>query len=412
MDVMLFSSIMVGLYARLKTCCFQFQLRAQHAAAEAYERGSELMEKPKSVKVIKKSVAWAKKQLQEFFKVTPHVILGTGTSCAVDVGFGMGALKDSLLAKIKVESLDEKSARQWARVEKALKDGSDVEHSLDFATTDKLRELILKETGASVAHLDQKFSVSICRRETEWPAMAIVNKIISGLTISDHNALNVITTNYDLLFEYACAAYNIKCVDGFCGSIIKSEDWPASLQTVCYKTNVVRNRRENVKNVFQRHVRLYKVHGSLNRFFINNEVVEVDMWIGAAPAGIERVIITPGSSKYEKIQKYRKELQAKADKSVESANGFLFLGYGMNDAHIEQYIVQKIRKDSKPAIFITRDLNDRIKDFAKQNDSVWVVCGMEDPNEGTRIFSGQLGGWLSIPGNKLWEFSQFANQIM
>lgn len=370
------------------------------------------MKRSKSVKVITKDVARAKRQLQEFFKVTPHVILGTGTSCAVDVGFGMGALKDALFTKIKVESLDKKSACQWARVAKALEKGVDVEHSLDLATTDKLRELILKETGAFVALLDQKYAASICKREWEWPAMAIINKIISGLSISDYNALNVITTNYDLLFEYACAAYDIKCIDGFCGSVIKNEDWTASLQTVCHRTKVVRNKRANMKNGFLPHVRLHKVHGSLNRFFINNEVVGVDMWISATPTDVERVIITPGSSKYEKIQKYRRELQAKADESVDSAKCFLFLGYGMNDAHIEQYIVQKIRKDRKPAVFITRDLNDRIEDFAKQNDGVWIVCGLKNPDSGTRIYNNQLGGWLLIPGKKLWEFSQFAKEIM
>ncbi len=370
------------------------------------------MKRSAPVKVIKKDFVWAKKQLQTFFQVTPHVVLGTGTSCAVDAGFGMEALRDVLFSSIKKESLDKKSARQWARVAKALGKGFDVEHSLDFATTDKLRELILIETGASIASLDQKFAAPICKREREWPAMTIINKIISGLSISDSNALNVITTNYDLLFEYACAAYDIKCIDGFCGSVIKNEDWAASLQTVCHKTKVVRNKRENVKNEFLRHVRLYKVHGSLNRFFVNNEVVEVDMWISNAPVDVERVIITPGSSKYEKIQKYRRELQAKADESVKSAHGFLFLGYGMNDVHIERYIKQRIQKDRKPAVFITRNLNARMEDFAKQNDNVWIVCGLEDPNSGSRIFNNQLGGWLHVAGKRLWEFSLFAKQIM
>ena len=370
------------------------------------------MKRSKAVKVVTKDVTWAKKQLQEFFKVTPHVILGTGTSCAVDVGFGMGALKDVLFSEIKPGSLDRVSARQWTKVAKALAKGNDVEHSLDFATTDKLRELILKGTGESVAIMDQKFAVPICKRKTEWPAMAIINKIISGVSISDNNTLNVITTNYDLLFEYACAAYGIRCIDGFCGSVIKHEDWVASLQTILHRTKVVRNNRDKMKNENLPHVRLYKVHGSLNRFFINNEVVEVDMWIGNAPVDVERVIITPGSSKYEKIQKYRRELQAKADESVESANGFLFLGYGMNDAHIEQYIKQRIQKDRKPAVFITRELNARMENFARQNDTVWIVCGLENPNEGSRIFNNQLGGWLSVTGKRLWEFSQFAKQIM
>ena len=84
----------------------------------------------------------------------------------------------------------------------------------------------------------------------------------------------------------------------------------------------------------------------------------------------------------------------------------------MNDAHIEQYIKQRIQKDRKPAVFITRDLNERMENFAKQNDTVWIVCGLDDPNEGSRIFNNQLGGWLCVTGKRLWEFSQFAKQIM
>ena len=294
-----------------------------------------------------KDLGCAKKQLQDFFRVTPYIILGTGTSCAVDVGFGMPALMDKLLDSMSSITLDKKSSAQWSKVKTALSHKVDIEHSLDFATTSTLRENILRIVGASISELDQKYAGQICRRQKEWPAMAIIEKIIKGLSNSDHQELNVITTNYDLLFEYACSAYGVTCLDGFCGNVVKKEDWQASRRIVCRQTEVVRNRQGKTKIEILPHIKLYKVHGSLNRFFVNDEVVSVDMWIRDAPVDVERVIITPGSSKYEKIQKYRKELESKADESVGMANSFLFLGYGMNDVHIEQYIKHRIQKDKR-----------------------------------------------------------------
>lgn len=359
-----------------------------------------------------RSFARAKKQFQSFFRNTPLVILGTGTSCTIDRRFGMCSLMDALSAGIRSFSLNKVAMRQWKAVEKALGKGIDVEHSLDLASASQLREQILRVTGDFVAKLDQEYAYKICCRELDWPAMSIIKKIVAGLSVSDHHALNVITTNYDLLFEYSCAAQGILCLDGFCGTVVRKDNWPAVIRTASHQVGIVSNKKGKAKQEFVPHVRLYKVHGSLNRFFINDEVVENDMWIGNAPENMERVIVTPGSAKYEKIQKYRKELQSEADKSVEFANGFLFLGYGMNDTHIERYIVQKISKEHKPTLFITRDSNERIEKLAKQNDSVWIVCGLEDPNAGTRIFNNQLGGWLKLPGRLLWDFSQFAKQMM
>lgn len=363
-------------------------------------------------KSMNKDYEWVKKQLRAFFKITPHVILGSGTSCAVDVDFGMDALKRVLLSEFASISLDKKSKKAWENVQEDLDKGTDFEHSLDSANTAQLRDKILQITGDFVAKLDQKYAPLICRQKLVWPAMAIIEKIISGLSLPDNHALNVITTNYDLLFEYACAAHNILCLNGFYGEVIKKEDWQASLRTAYHYVEIVSRNKSKAKKENLKHIRLYKVHGSLNRFFINDEVVEVDMWIGNAPEGIERVIVTPGSSKYEKIQNYRKELQFAADKSVEAANSFLFLGYGMNDTHVERYIVKKIKKECKPSLFITRDLNKRIEDLAKKCDNVWIVCGLEKPNEGTRIYNKQLDDWLYLKGEQVWDFAKFAQKIM
>lgn len=359
-----------------------------------------------------KNLTWVKKQLQEFFRTTPHIILGTGTSCAVDVGFGMTALKDNLLRCIEPSMMDKKSVAQWKKVKNALARNVDIEHALDYAVTPELREKILQITGASIAELDQKYAARICRGQVLWPAIAIIKKFMGGLEGSHQHELNVITTNYDLLFEYACVAQGITFIDGFCGSIVKKGNWPASQQMICQHQKVIRNKSPNRQEAIPPHVKLYKIHGSLNRFVMNDEVVSVDMWIKNPPADIERVIITPGSSKYEKIQKYRQELQAKADVSVASANGFLFLGYGMNDMDVEQYIKRRITKYNKPAVFVTMELNDRLYEFAKQNHRVWLCCGQDNPHLGSRIFNTQLGGWLQMPGKLLWDFAQFAEQMI
>lgn len=359
-----------------------------------------------------KTWTWVKKQLQDFFRITPHIILGTGTSCAVDIGFGMTALMENLLHGVEPSTLDPESAAQWEKVKKSLENNEDIEHSLDFAEAPALRERILEITGTSIAELDQKYASRICRKLSEWPAMAIVKQFVEGLSRSEHHGLNVITTNYDLLFEYACFAQGIPCLDGFCGNVIKKEDWPASQRIIRCPTKAGNNKRKGPKTEICSHVNLYKVHGSINWFFLNEEVVSVDMWITKPPPDVERVIITPGSSKYETIQNFRKELESAADKSVELAKGFLFLGYGMNDSHIERYIRREITQRRKPALFITRDLNDRMRSFAEQNSSVWIVCGQDDPNAGTRIFNNKLDGWLQLNGKHLWNFSEFAERMI
>lgn len=371
------------------------------------------MTKPSKITTGKtKTLTWVKKQLQDFFRITPHIILGTGTSCAVDVGFGMNALMDNLIKYVEPSTLDSDSAAQWEKVKESLANNVDIEHSLDFATAPVLREKILQITGTSIAELDQKYATDICRRRVVWPAIAIIKKCFEGLSRSDRHELNVITTNYDLLFEYACFAEGIPCLDGFCGSVVKKADRSVAQRIMRCPTGVVRNKRKSSRERISPHVNLHKVHGSINSFFINDEVVSVDMWIAKPPQDVERVIITPGSSKYERIQNYRKELEADADNSIESAKGFLFLGYGMNDTDIERYIIKAIKTRGTPALFITRDLNERIQRFAEKNSSVWIVCGQDNPNDGTRIFNNKLDGWLKIKGKQLWQFSEFAKKMI
>lgn len=353
-----------------------------------------------------------RKDLREFFSSAPLIILGTGTSCAVDVGFGMGALQDALQKGVPGGGLMKSSVFQWRKVLSELKKGTDLEKSLNSAESEELQERILRITSDSVAMLDQRYATDICLGRKSWPAMAIVKKVFKGLSSTDKYTLEVITTNYDLLFEYACAANKIPCVDGYCGGVVRHRDWNATLQSLRHKVPKVAGKKKAAEFVVRKHVQLYKVHGSLNWFMVDGDVVENDMWIDKSDIGVDRVMITPGLTKYKKMQDFRNELQSDTDLAVNRARNFLFLGYGMNDAHIERYIVKRIKDESLPALIITREWNSRIDDLARKNSCVTVVCGMANPADGTRVFSPRYKDWQEIPGMCLWDFSEFAKQMM
>lgn len=354
-----------------------------------------------------------KKEIQEFFSSSaPHIIFGTGTSCAVDVGFGMGALQGALEKGISECALSKKSVSQWCNVLAKLKEGTDLENSLNAAESDELQNQILRIACESVVRMDQKYALDICLGRRVWPAMAIVQKVFEGLSSTDRYTLEVITTNYDLLFEYACAANKILCVDGYCGGVVRHKDWGATLQSLRHKVSKVVRKKKVDEFELRKHIQLYKVHGSLNWFMIDEDVVENDVWIGRCDIGVDRVMITPGLAKYKKMQDFRKELQSDTDAAVSRARKFLFLGYGMNDAHVERYIIKRVKEESLPTLVVTREWNRRIDDFARKNSCVTVVCGLANPAEGTRVFSPRYSDWYEIPGKCLWDFSEFAKQMM
>jgi hypothetical protein len=107
----------------------------------------------------------------------------------------------------------------------------------------------------------------------------------------------VLTPNYDLLFEYSCDSANIAYSDGLFGGIERKMNWEA-VERAFYKPQFVvyrGRRRESFKPT--KHIRLYKVHGSLNYFYHHNSFVDNMAWIWNPPSFMKRVIVTPGASK-------------------------------------------------------------------------------------------------------------------
>jgi len=350
--------------------------------------------------------------LRSFFREKPFLFFGTGMSCALDDRFGMDALKNSLIGQMKSHSLTNGQRNDWDGVEQALQNGSDLESALDAVKDTDLLKTITKITGDFITSVDREYAYKISHGSVKWPAAGFLKKLVESLPESDR-VLHALTPNYDMLFEYACDFVGIPYANGFSGGVQRKVDWNAVERSLLSPEQIPQGRK--LKNVFKfrKHVRLYKVHGSLNYFFHRNDVVENNAWMWNPPDFAERVMITPGLSKYETLQHYRQELLQSADTAINKATNFLFIGYGFNDTHLEEYIKRKLIGQSCHGLVITRDCNPRIESLLEKSANLWLVCKSEDANsEGARIFNKQHPEWLHLPGKKLWDIAEFTKQIL
>jgi len=352
------------------------------------------------------------KTFRNFFREKPFIVFGTGMSCALDDRFGMTSLKDKLIDEMASRSLLGEQADEWSCVKRSLKDGKDLESALDEVGNQDLLKAITEITGAFVASIDREYAYGIATGSAEWPAIHLFKKIVDTLPEGDP-ILHCLTPNYDMLFEYACDYTGIPYADGFFGCMERKMDWDAVKRSLLEPMQVRHSRKLRTIYKYRKHIQLYKVHGSLNYFFHRNTVIENNAWMWDPPDFAQRVLITPGLSKYEKLQHYRQELLKAADTAIDKATNFLFLGYGFNDSHIEEYIKRKLVAQSCHGLIVTQDSNRRIERLLAEATNLWLVCKSEDAtSEGTRIFNKQYSNWLSIPGKRLWDIREFTTEIL
>ena len=350
--------------------------------------------------------------IRDFFRDKPFVLFGTGMSCALDSRFGMPALEDELSQSVFPGPQAFEQERQWTKVMESLQNGSGLETALDNVTDSSLLQKITCATGRFVSSIDRECALRIAKGEVTWPATGFFKRIVDTLPEGDP-ILHVLTPNYDTLFEHACDAVGIHYTSGFFGGLERRTDWGAVSQSLLLGQQVPQRGRLKMIYKPRKHVRLYKVHGSLNFFFYRNIVVENNAWMWDAPSFSNRVMITPGLSKYQTLQNYRQELLKYADAEIDKANHFLFLGYGFNDTHLEAYIRQKLITQACKGLIVTKDSNLRIESLLAEAANLWLVCkAQEDDADGTRIFNKQYAGWLSLPTKKLWDISTFTTEIL
>ncbi len=359
---------------------------------------------------LNKEIAY--KALQNFFlKNKPFVFFGTGASCSIDTNYGMPALENHLRTEIPKLNLSDDETKEWETVVEKLNQSQDFESAMNEAKNEMLVKKIVDITAKFLIDIDRKNIPLILSGNKNWSAIEIVSRLVKNLPETD-SALFVATPNYDLLAEYSFFKNNLPYSTGFWGGVLRNLDWEQSLRQMTYTEKTLYG-KSKVKTItkWKKHIRFLKVHGSLNTFCYNNTIVETDSATNLLE-NAERVMITPGVSKYEKLHDFRNSLLSKYDEAVEKHSAFLFLGFGFNDSQlVNNKIKEKLTSNQSPAVVITKDLNDRIKEIADKGENVWIVCKQEN-NDFTRIFNKRYSDWLLLDNKGLWKFDVFAKEIM
>lgn len=315
------------------------------------------------------------KTVQKALDKTPLILVGSGGSAP----YGLPNMQQ--LGEHLKESLNHKYSGDynWNQFIDSLDNGADLESALiDKNLDDKIIDDIRVETWKLISETDLKIFEDVVFTKKELSIGKLINKFYQ----SHPRCVNIITTNYDRVIEYACDSLGLPIYNGFNGMYTK-----------------------RFKHDFKKaqSVNIVKVHGSLDSFRdVHGETVGIPLLKELKP-GLAPEIITPGLSKYQSVLKGSiREMLHETDQLIDAATAFLCIGYGFNDEHIQEKILTKIHQGS-PIVIITKKLSDKASHLIheKAKHSVIIEEG-EEPNTTSFIIDGNLkkmsGTYWSIDG--------------
>ncbi|KPY97613.1 SIR2 family protein [Pseudomonas syringae pv. aptata] len=279
------------------------------------------------------------KQAQDYYNKAPLIILGSGASAAHGMS-GMWALANHLVANTEISGLSADEIEAWDRFCKVLDAGVDLESALhQVAVTDELTSRIIKSTWSLINAED----IHIYYESLQKQAMFPLSRLLRHMFKSSLPKLNILTTNYDRLAEYACDQEGIHHYSGFTHGFFRQLAAPNEINSA-------------------RRVNIWKVHGSLDWFKSPLDDIVALSNIQGIPVNYKPEIVTPGTQKYQTthLEPYRSIIN-NADQAITAANSYLCIGYGFNDEHIQPKLMARCQRQNIPITIITYALSDAAK---------------------------------------------------
>jgi hypothetical protein len=292
---------------------------------------------------------------QKSINSTPLILVGTG--CSIPYGIpGMSTLSGHLIRQLKPKYTGDAI---WDTFESNLNRGLDLETAL---TGLALSVELLKDIACETWRLISLSDLALLRDILINHRQIALSSLIKRFCTAHPKCVNIITTNYDRLIEYACDIAQCDVNTKFRGLYLKHY----SSQALC---------QHNVVNVI-------KIHGSLDVFkdALGGEYalpLQHEIPVGMVPS-----IITPGSSKYESILKgTSRQLLSEVDSLIKTAPSYLCIGYGFNDEQIQENIITEVRK-GKPITLITKEISAKAASLFENNSSNYITI-QEGKSPGT-----------------------------
>ncbi len=322
-------------------------------------------------------------QAQKYIEDIPVIVLGSGASISYGLP-SMWTLSQYLKKYINIDSNE-----QWDKFVKLLDEDIDLETALQKVTLDDdvTKQIIIK-TWESINPKDNEVFFNSLSDIDYFTLSKLINKIFN----STHKELNIITTNYDRLAEYACEKSKVYHYSGF--------------STGFYRTKML---KDSLKA--NRKVNIWKVHGSLDWFRDeDNHLVGLSN-IDTIPDGFLPEIVTPGIEKYRKThtEPYRTIIQ-EADATLENSNSYLCIGYGFNDEHIQEKLVNKCIQNNSKLLIITKELTEATKKFITEQGCKNYLAFECNNDIHTKIYSSEYGE-IVLSNVNYWSLDGFLKLI-
>lgn len=328
------------------------------------------------------------KQAQKYFHSNPVLILGSGASAAFGLS-GMQALAAHLIETIQIENSDEEPI--WEAFKNELESGRDLESALHRITlSPSLTKQIVVRTWELLTPQDEKVFCSSLTSKEPFP----LSRLVKGLFRSANQQLSIITTNYDRLAEYAVEQAGYHHYTGFTHGYRRLLSPPDHLRA---------NRKVNI----------LKVHGSLDWFTSPmGDVIGLSN-VAEIPPGHFPQIVTPGIQKYAATyhEPYRTIIQL-ADNAIRENNSYLCIGFGFNDEHIQEKLIERCKRNDAAITLITRELSESSRTFLFSGDvKNYLAIEMDESGEKSVIYSSELSDPITVDGD-FWSLSGYLTLVL
>ena len=342
--------------------------------------------------------------LQEFLRKRPMLVVGTGLSVSMGLP-GMDRLSSQLKTTFSKDYFrNDDILTEWEEVSRLIHLHGLEGGLLKSRVSEYLLTAIVEETASFVNDADSHLRDSLYSNPVHsFPFARLLDHLVNSLHPMNP-VLDVITSNYDHVIEYACDRIKVKCCSGFCGALVQRFS-PDELENTSFEAHTVeagRGLRKEYKP--QTKVRLLKPHGSLWWQKIEKNVFQSPVKLPSS----QTLIVTPGLSKYESslIEPVLNHHREKANDRLRKAGAVMVIGYGFNDDHLQTVLMERL-SDGTECLILTRTLSETA--LAAVSSCPQIFALEQDDNGETKWHYNGTSGNTSL---QLWDLEVFTQTII
>lgn len=240
-------------------------------------------------------------------------------------------------------------------------DENEVRQAVDSAMARLLDDVLKFEKGVWNEHQ----SASTKARAVARALLRFLSPFVSRPVQRDR--LNLFTTNYDRILEYAADLLGLRLIDRFEGQLNPRFTASRINLDVHYSPPGVRGEPRLVEGV----IRYAKLHGSVDWKFSNQDIIRAQLPFGGPaehPGSSRSAVIYPNPAKDVETLAYPyAELFRDFAAAICRPNTTLVtFGYGFGDGHINRVIADMLRVPSTHLIVISRDHLETLSAFKQR----------------------------------------------